>query len=61
MDSSLRSSFLRYVAQTSPSPDGFEVSRADGIYLYDQEGKAYIDCNSGIVVQEFRRPVQFGE
>ena len=50
MDSSLRSSFLRYVAQTSPSPDGFEVSRADGIYLYDQEGKAYIDCNSGIAV-----------
>ena len=46
----LRSSFLRHVAQTSPDPDGFEVARGEGIYLYDQEGNAFIDCISGITV-----------
>ena len=45
--------FLRHVAQTSPLPDGFEVSRADGVFLYDQNGKAYFDCNSGIAVSSF--------
>jgi len=47
---SLRSSFLRHIAQTSPEPDGFEVSRGEGIYLFDQEGHPYIDCISGIAV-----------
>ena len=50
MRKSLRHSFLRHVAQTSPDPDGFEVSRGEGIYLYDLEGKAFIDCISGITV-----------
>jgi len=49
----MKSSFLKYIAQTSTSPDGFEVSRADGIYLYNQEGKPFIDCNSGIAVSSF--------
>jgi len=49
----MKSSFLKHVAQTSSTPDGFEVSRADGIYLYDQEGKPFIDCNSGIAVSSF--------
>ncbi|HXR82590.1 MAG TPA: aspartate aminotransferase family protein [Saprospiraceae bacterium] len=53
MFSSKKSSFLRHVAQTSLTPEGFEVSRADGIYLYDQEGKPFIDCNSGIAVSSF--------
>ena len=47
---SLRSSFLRHIAQTSPEPNGFEVTRGEGIYLYDQNGNAYIDCISGIAV-----------
>jgi len=46
-------SFLRYVAQTSSTPDGFEVSKADGVYLYDQSGKSFFDCNSGIAVSSF--------
>jgi acetylornithine/N-succinyldiaminopimelate aminotransferase len=50
---SKKSSFLKHVAQTSTTPDGFEVSRADGVYLYDQEGKAFFDCNSGIAVSSF--------
>lgn len=48
--SSLKNIFLHHIAQTSPSPDGFEVSRGNGIYLYDQEGNAYIDGISGIAV-----------
>jgi len=53
MSSTIKNSFLKYVAQTSPAPDGFEVRKADGIYLYDQNDKAYIDCNSGIAVSSF--------
>ena len=48
--SSLKSSFLRHVAQTSPDPDGFEVRNGEGIYLFDQAGHPYIDCISGIAV-----------
>ncbi|MEO6131571.1 MAG: aspartate aminotransferase family protein [Saprospiraceae bacterium] len=48
--SSLRSGFFRHIAQTSPDPDGFEVSRGEGIYLYDQDGIPFIDCISGISV-----------
>jgi acetylornithine/succinyldiaminopimelate/putrescine aminotransferase len=50
MTPSLQSSFLRNIAQTSPEPDGFEVSRGDGIYLFDQDGNPFIDCISGIAV-----------
>ncbi|MDQ3017818.1 MAG: aspartate aminotransferase family protein [Bacteroidota bacterium] len=46
----MRSNFLRHIAQTSPAPDGFEVSRGEGIYLYDQDGNAFMDCISGISV-----------
>ncbi|MFN5370748.1 MAG: aspartate aminotransferase family protein [Bacteroidia bacterium] len=47
---SLRSLFLRYVAQTSPAPPMLDVSHAEGIYIYDQNGKPYIDFISGIAV-----------
>lgn len=50
MMSTLRSSFLRHVAQTTDEPDGFEVNRGHGIYLFDPEGKPFIDCISGIAV-----------
>lgn len=46
----LKNSFFRHVAQTSPEPDGFEVERGDGIYLFDSSGKPFIDCISGIAV-----------
>jgi len=45
-----RSAFLKHVGQTSPEPDGFEVSRGEGIYLFDHTGHSYIDCISGIAV-----------
>ena len=45
-----RQLFLRHVAQTSPAPIGLEMVRAEGIYQYDADGKAYIDLISGFSV-----------
>ena len=42
--------FLRHVAQTSPSPLGLEIERAEGVYLYDTKGKPYLDLIGGISV-----------
>jgi acetylornithine/succinyldiaminopimelate/putrescine aminotransferase len=42
--------FLSHVAQTSPAPIGIEMVKAAGIYLYDAEGKKYIDLISGFSV-----------
>lgn len=45
-----RQQFLNFLAQTSSSPIGIEVEKAEGIYLYDTSGKKYIDFISGISV-----------
>lgn len=45
-----RQLFLEHVAQTSPFPLALEIERADGMYLYDTSGKAYMDLISGIGV-----------
>lgn len=42
--------FLQHVAQTSPAPLGLEIVRAEGIHLYDPDGKEYIDLIGGISV-----------
>jgi acetylornithine/N-succinyldiaminopimelate aminotransferase len=42
--------FLEHVAQTSPSPLGLEIARAEGIYLYDPSGREYTDLIGGISV-----------
>jgi len=47
---SLRNLFLQHVAQTSDSPIGLEVERAEGVFIYDHSGKAYLDLISGISV-----------
>jgi acetylornithine/succinyldiaminopimelate/putrescine aminotransferase len=47
---SLRERFLNLQAQTSPFPIGVEVSHAEGSYIYDTQGKAYLDMVSGIAV-----------
>lgn len=49
----LRSHFFKYIAQTNPAPHIFEVSRGEGIYLYDLEDRPYIDLISGISVSSF--------
>lgn len=45
-----RELFLKHIAQTSPSPIGFPIARAEGCLLYDSNGKEYIDLIGGISV-----------
>ncbi len=45
-----RQLFLRHVAQTSPAPLGLEIERAEGVYLYDTDGRRYLDLIAGIGV-----------
>lgn len=47
---SQRQLFLQHVAQTSDAPLGVEVAHAKGVYLYDTNGKKYLDLISGIGV-----------
>jgi len=45
-----RELFLKHIAQTSPSPLAFEITKAEGCLLYDIKGKEYIDLIGGISV-----------
>ncbi len=47
---SQREFFLRHIGQTSDIPLGLEVEHAEGCYLYDTDGKKYLDLISGISV-----------
>lgn len=47
---SKRQLFLQHVAQTSDFPMYLEVSHASGMYIYDTDGKKYLDFDSGISV-----------
>jgi acetylornithine/N-succinyldiaminopimelate aminotransferase len=47
---SLRQLFLDHLGQTSVSPLLLEIERADGSFLYDREGKDYLDLISGVSV-----------
>ena len=40
--------FLSYQAQTGPTPMGLEISKAKGSYIYDKQGKAYLDFVAGV-------------
>jgi len=42
--------FLRKQGQTNPFPYLIEVDYAEGIYIYDKSGKAYMDMISGVAV-----------
>jgi len=46
----LRQLFLSNNAQTTNFPLLLEFERAEGIYMYDKQGRAYIDLISGIGV-----------
>jgi len=46
----LRQVFLSHLAQTSEFPMLLEIERGVGIYLYDPQGKAYLDLIAGIGV-----------
>jgi acetylornithine/succinyldiaminopimelate/putrescine aminotransferase len=42
--------FLSHQGQTSPFPFLIEVERAEGVYIYDKQGKKYTDLISGVAV-----------
>lgn len=44
----MKKDFLQYQAQTSPYPLSLEVSKAVGSYVYDSNGKAYLDFVAGV-------------
>jgi acetylornithine/N-succinyldiaminopimelate aminotransferase len=45
-----RQLFLRHVAQTSDAPLMLEIENAQGVFLFDTNGKQYLDFISGISV-----------
>jgi acetylornithine/succinyldiaminopimelate/putrescine aminotransferase len=45
-----RQLFLRHVAQTNVAPLMLEIEKAEGVYLYDTNGKSYLDLIAGIAV-----------
>ncbi|THD66561.1 aspartate aminotransferase family protein [Robertkochia marina] len=44
----MKNKFLKYQAQTTPHPLAMEISRAEGSYIYDVKGKAYLDFVAGV-------------
>lgn len=44
----MKEDFFKYQAQTSPNPLGMQVSHAKGSYIYDKNGKAYLDFVAGV-------------
>lgn len=47
---SQRDFFLSHLGQTTPFPFLVEVDRSEGIYIYDKQGKSYMDMISGVAV-----------
>ncbi len=45
-----RELFLQHVAQTSTTPLALEIVKAEGCYMWDRQGKEYLDLISGISV-----------
>lgn len=46
----MRSSFYNHIAQTSDSPIGLEIDRAEECFIYTPDGGKYLDLISGIAV-----------
>jgi len=44
----MKDDFLKYQAQTSPTPLAIEIDRAKGSYIYDTHGKKYLDFIAGV-------------
>lgn len=42
--------FLQFQGQTNQSPYLIEVDHADGIYIFDKQGKAFMDMIAGVAV-----------
>jgi len=50
MQDSRISQFLKLQAQTNDSPYLIDVEKAEGIYIWDKQGKKYIDMIAGVAV-----------
>ncbi len=50
MPYTLRELFFKHIAQTSPSPFGLEINRAEGVFLYGADGRKILDLVSGVAV-----------
>jgi len=46
----IREQFFAHVGQTSPSPLGIEIQKAEGVFLLSHGGKQYVDLISGVSV-----------
>ena len=44
----MKSDFFKYQAQTTPHPIAMEISKAEGLYIYDNNNKAYLDFVAGV-------------
>lgn len=44
----MKNDFFRYQAQTSEHPLALQIARAEGCYLYDQNGNGYLDFIAGV-------------
>ncbi len=44
----MKSDFFKYQAQTTPHPLAMSVSHAKGSYIYDTDGKSYLDFVAGV-------------
>lgn len=47
---SRKDDFIQLLGQTNQHPFLIDVDRAEGIYIYDKSGKAYMDMISGVAV-----------
>jgi acetylornithine/N-succinyldiaminopimelate aminotransferase len=47
---SQRQLFLNHIAQTSSAPPALEIDSAEGVFLFDTDGRRYFDMISGIAV-----------
>jgi len=45
-----RQLFFQHIGQTSQAPIALEIVKAEGIYMFDEKGKKYIDLVSGVSV-----------
>lgn len=46
----IRSSFYDHIAQTSDTPMGLEIERAEGCHIFTTDGREFVDLISGIAV-----------
>lgn len=50
--------FKNHLAQTTPYPLSIEIEKAEGVYLWDSDGKRYMDLVAGIGVSAIGHGVQ---